>query len=429
MEKIYMEENKSQKQKQQQDQKRLFNISIVLSFVVAAFAIVSLLTVAFDKPSYAAPDTETVPDDITFYEKQNGDVPVGAMGLDSNGNGTFVAPLYYRDQSYTLPLFCVEHKANVGNEIAYSKNSAIEDYGLLYILNNSFAKSGVNITDGNKYMEAWATQVAIWLYLDRTTTGAEHDTKHALTDAEKTAIENTKGVQLGADESTRSVDTNLYTKIDDLVEAARTASSKRMLTVEKAAGETTTTSDKAYFQSTLITVAGYPPLSFKSYDITISGVEGAKAVTENGEDLALTNNLSTSIQKLKTLIPDINKKMANNYSAIINIPKKDYKVESNENYLNSVLTHLYQKEKENEKNVPKLDEPNNENEVNKPIEGKIPEKTFSKNIENVEIKLNNEPLQQSTGADMDDNLDHLPTINSIMKGNAEPLPPSKKKKY
>ena len=30
---------------------------------------------------------------------------------------------------------------------------------------------------------------------------------------------------------------------------------------------------------------------------------------------------------------------------------------------------------------------------------------------------------------MDDNLDHLPTINSIMKGNAEPLPPSKKKKY
>ena len=88
-----------------------------------------------------------------------------------------------------------------------------------------------------------------------------------------------------------------------------------------------------------------------------------------------------------------------------------------------------EKEKENEKNVPKLDEPNNENEVNKPIEGKIPEKTFSKDIENVEIKLNNEPLQQSTGADMDDNLDHLPTINSIMKGNAEPLPPSKKKKY
>ena len=70
MEKIYMEENKSQKQKQQQDQKRLYNISIVLSFVVAAFAIVSLLTVAFDKPSYAAPDTVTVPDDITFYVRQ-----------------------------------------------------------------------------------------------------------------------------------------------------------------------------------------------------------------------------------------------------------------------------------------------------------------------------------------------------------------------
>ena len=78
-------------------------------------------------------------------------------------------------------------------------------------------------------------------------------------------------------------------------------------------------------------------------NISTNSTNGYNEITE--EDLALTNNLSTSIQKLKILIPDINKKMANNYSAIINIPKKDYKVESNENYLNSVLTHLYQKVK------------------------------------------------------------------------------------
>ena len=78
-------------------------------------------------------------------------------------------------------------------------------------------------------------------------------------------------------------------------------------------------------------------------NISTNSTNGYNEITE--DDLALTNNLSTSIQKLKTLIPDINKKMANNYSAIINIPKKDYKVESNENYLNSVLTHLYQKVK------------------------------------------------------------------------------------
>ena len=78
-------------------------------------------------------------------------------------------------------------------------------------------------------------------------------------------------------------------------------------------------------------------------NISTNSTNGYNEINE--EDLTLTNNLSTSIQKLKTLIPDINKKMANNYSAIINIPKKDYKVESNENYLNSVLTHLYQKVK------------------------------------------------------------------------------------
>lgn len=287
MEKIYMEENKSQKQKQQQDQKRLFNISIVLSFVVAAFAIVSLLTVAFDKPSYAAPDTETVPDDITFYVRQASGQADAVQGSDDNGNFTFSAPLYYRDSSYTLPLFCVEHNAEVDNGIAYSKNSAIEDYGLLYILNNSFAKSGVNITDGNKYMEAWATQVAIWLYLDRTS----DDSKHDITPADLTAIQNTTTVALKSDiaGTTESYDDELYTKIDALVEAARAASSNRMLDVTKAAGSTTTTSDNTYFQSPLITVTGTPASAFKSYDITLSGVEGAKAVTENGEDLALTN--------------------------------------------------------------------------------------------------------------------------------------------
>ena len=291
MEKIYMEENKSQKQKQQQDQKRLFNISIVLSFVVAAFAIVSLMTVAFDKPSYAAPDTETVPDDITFYTKQASGVQDMAFGKSTAGVNTFAVPLYYRDESYTLPLFCVEHLAEVDNGIAYSKNSAIEDYGLLYILNNSYAKSGVKITSGNEYMEAWATQVAIWLYLDRTTTGTVHDTKHAITEEQLTAIQHTTVVELKSDVSgsTRSTDASLYSKIDALVEAARNASSNRMLTVTKAAGETTSTSDNTYFQSPLITVTGNPASAFKSYDITISGVEGAKAVTENGEDLALTN--------------------------------------------------------------------------------------------------------------------------------------------
>ena len=78
-------------------------------------------------------------------------------------------------------------------------------------------------------------------------------------------------------------------------------------------------------------------------NISTNSTNGYNEINE--EDLTLNNNLSTWVQKLKTLIPDITKKMANDYSAIINIPKKDYKIESNENYLNSVLAELNQKVK------------------------------------------------------------------------------------
>lgn len=289
MEKIYMEENKSQKQKQQQDQKRLYNISIVLSFVVAAFAIVSLLTVAFDKPSYAAPDTDTVtvPDDITFYVRQASGQADSIEGYDDNNNFTFSVPLYYWDSSYEHQLFCVEKAASVVNGTAYSKSSAIPDYGLLYILDNSYA-TGKNVTQyGNKYIQQWATQVAIWLYLSRTSS----DSVHQISPEQLTAIQNTTYVQLKSDMTGETGDDydNLYNDINALVEKAINQSGKRLLTVEKADGETTTTSDKTYFQSTLITVSGNPPSSLMNYDITISGVEGAKAVNENGEDLALTN--------------------------------------------------------------------------------------------------------------------------------------------
>ena len=90
------------------------------------------------------------------------------------------------------------------------------------------------------------------------------------------------------------------------------------------------------------------------------------------DDLAFNNNLTTSIEKLKKIIPDINEKMKNNYSGIFDslLPKKDYKVENNETYLNSVLTELNEKEikMKNKKNK-------KENELNN-IEKEINDKLF-----------------------------------------------------
>ena len=66
-----------------------------------------------------------------------------------------------------------------------------------------------------------------------------------------------------------------------------------------------------------------------------------------------------------------------------------------------------------------------------PMEEKKPEAAFPENLMGVN-KLHNiseKSITESTISDMDSKLDHLPTLNSILRGNSEPLPPSKKKKY
>lgn len=92
----------------------------------------------------------------------------------------------------------------------------------------------------------------------------------------------------------------------------------------------------------------------------------------NEDDLTFNNNLTTSIQKLKKLIPDINEKMTKNYSSIFNnlLSKKDYKVENNENYLNSVLNDLNEKEIKMKNKKNKM-----ENELNN-IEKELNDKQF-----------------------------------------------------
>ena len=72
----------------------------------------------------------------------------------------------------------------------------------------------------------------------------------------------------------------------------------------------------------------------------------------------------------------------------------------------------------------------NLNEVKEnPIEEKFPDQSNIDNLNNPNESFPKQSRNQSQIGDIDDNLDHLPTINSIMKGNSDLLPPPKKKKY
>jgi len=83
----------------------------------------------------------------------------------------------------------------------------------------------------------------------------------------------------------------------------------------------------------------------------------------------------------------------------------------------------------------KISQISNQDEITKeiPMEEKTPEIALPENkIENVNQEnenINEKSLAQSGVSDYDINLSHLPTINSIMKGKSEPLPPQKKNKY
>ena len=73
---------------------------------------------------------------------------------------------------------------------------------------------------------------------------------------------------------------------------------------------------------------------------------------------------------------------------------------------------------------------NEELEKENPIEEKIPDEShLDDNINNDFQQEKNNQNDENEIIDIDDNLDELPTIKDILKGNFEILPPPKKKKY
>ena len=65
------------------------------------------------------------------------------------------------------------------------------------------------------------------------------------------------------------------------------------------------------------------------------------------------------------------------------------------------------------------------------MEEKTPEVALPNDLmeNNSQHNITQKSITDSGISDFDANLSHLPTIGSIMKGNSEPLPPAKIKKY
>ena len=287
-----MEDNNNKKGK-----KSVVNVSVVLSFAVAIFAIFSLVMADLSlgqrsNVSYAAPDT--LPDSFTF---NTGDGLVGS-GLDeSNNNHSFGLRMYMANNDPDSPVFCVEHaNDNINNNETYTSDADIEDYGLLYLLNGSFA-NGIKITDvegeNAKYVEAWVTQAAIWVYLYEKGGASNIPTTspHYISPEELNGIKYATKIVRRINGDPGNTETvyegdNLYQRyISGLVNRALNASSLVKLDVTLDNKEISTTEKKDFYFSAPITVTGDPSSALKSYTVSLNGVDGAVAVDQNLDEL------------------------------------------------------------------------------------------------------------------------------------------------
>lgn len=301
-----MEENNNKKKK-----KSVVDLSVILSFAVAIFAVFSIAMAGISLHqksgvSYAAP--AELPNSFTF-NKLNGGAKVVSTNTDTGD--AFDVPLYVANNDENNMIFCLERNTDVLNGEQYTKGASLDsedDYGLLYLLNNSRA-NGVSIIGGNtnedKYIDSWITQTAIWLYMYDAAGDSSKDSSHPyyLTTEELTAIKTANHLVYDADGTTAGrvelyTGENLYTAyVKPLLDKAKTASDVAKIIVTKENDEVTEVDldnkeGAEYYQSALITVMGDPSSSLDHYSVELSGIEGAKAVDADGNEL--TDNITPS---------------------------------------------------------------------------------------------------------------------------------------
>ena len=321
MEKIYMEDNNNK-----QTRRGLVDFSVILSFTVAIFAIFSITMfgiVSFQgtNVSYAAPLEDNTQFTLSYalYDGTTDDY-VNVIALNSTGDKTFSVPIYLAGSStnYNNIVYCVEHNVNApDNGSTVVRDELITDYGLLYLLTNSYSngRPQTNITDAikKKYVEAYITQVAIWLYMYEVHADVQRSQVFALYQSDGTPYPTPfvkkddvvvnlitanqlevirSAVELyiqghgGVDQAIYAGD-NLYNSyIRPLVDRAKTASAQKQFYFTYNEEENATLSeDKKFYYSPLIRAMGTPSEDLRTFDVSLSGIDGATVVDENKQPI------------------------------------------------------------------------------------------------------------------------------------------------
>lgn len=173
MEKIYVDQNQQQRKQKRNKKLNSLNISLGLSFAVAFIAIASILFVSLSGTSYAADDTETLPEKLTTLSPGEDDI-VNTPGFTTSGASEVTLYRAEDAEHNTHYVYCLESAIGYLPGAEMNRSGVIDDYGFIY-LTSKLDKITVPTTDFGGITERqatiikyWIEQTAIWAYLGKT---------------------------------------------------------------------------------------------------------------------------------------------------------------------------------------------------------------------------------------------------------------------
>lgn len=319
MEKIYMEENRNQSPKKRRS--LLSSTSIMMSFVLAFVAIVSIAAFGFSQVSYAIPDESEspFPTNITTIAEDSDHTVKGL------GTGSPLISLHRATISGTQKyIYCIEADVDIESNANYVKGGKITDKGLLFLL-NYLASDNYQIIDGSgaqvdELAKGWIVQSALWVYLHETgypNNAGMVGTTPYFNDAAVAAVKSDTTLYVQSD-STNPVLTesggifatcslkNSGLSAQDATIIGLIEKAKRIklgveqwnnfdLTVSKVSDKIILTDDGLNYQSDVITVNG--SAGFEGFKINTTGLPtGTKFIGTDGEEITDLTNLANGTQ-------------------------------------------------------------------------------------------------------------------------------------
>lgn len=314
MEKIYEEKRNQKKPK--------IDGVTMLSFVVAAFAIVSLIAAGFNQISFALPDTTVEIDDkFTAYNRKEADGinDVGLFGFTIDGDilpGAINMHFYKNGAGTEIPLFCLQRDITFGDGKEYNKslsNTVSNDVGLQYLMANLYP----NVTytydpamdvskNTDKQLETWITQAAIWYYLNGTN---ENNNESDYSGASKVStiafsqdeLVPTEYIGYATTDANRKAIFDVTTAngktINEIIAEAKKKTGVSASITVNMADDVVTDKDKTYYFSGLVTVVGSvsdPSLGeYNGFDVSLSNApEGTIITDQDGNEIKTLTNLT-----------------------------------------------------------------------------------------------------------------------------------------